>query len=875
MILSTALVLSAAMILAQAKTPDAAQPDAAVSPEAIAKAVRDLSADDFKDREKASEFLWRAGPLAIPALEKAAASDDFETKFRAQSILDKVRYGITPETPADVAKLLETFRKGDLNVKMTIVRSLKDKGESKIIQQLLRVEKDPGFQQVAGELYRSELDRALPQLIAKQDYVQVEQILTQNAIQDATIQRLAAFWVIRGKAEDQAAKLRESLEKGEDATIRRQLVWLLRAKGDLPAAIAVAEKLADKPLSVALAIESRDWKTAARLEQELLGPFDPPLPELTRLISLHRLAGNQAEVDKAAAAIRKRGEGNLSEVWIAAKGLLLSERANDGIDLLRKDIPDVAFRLLAYRSDFDGALQLAGAEPGTVFNRDWYNKLPSQEKTTINVHRFTYAADIMRQLYWLGRKEDAASLRKLLLEVTDEIENRNLNGRVTLAAMELRAGMDDEALDDAAGALHQPGGRSILAKFFPKHYNHAYDWWVFLRKHRQTQKPRESLVTLQQLLRSSPKQPPLTGWRELVVEFDAAIAGMEPASRARMFLMLAETCELQGDLVTALPYAKNAVEELPFAGLTYGRLLSDDKQHEAATAAYLKVWEKDVSQALPLHLCGKSLIASGKTEEGKQKLEIASLLCLDAAARRNLAYALHERGLSADALPHYELAVRTGPAESWHISNAAENVGNLIVKTEPLRAADMWERLQLYLLNPSANPTEFEPLLDIGRLVHKTRARGLLEAGKKDEALAEMKLCEQIAPGNIDLAEDLVPLLKAKGFAAEADALYERAYAIHAPLAQKYPESPSLRNNVAWLSAISHQRLDEALVHAQKAVELSPNGPNYLDTLAEVYFQKGDRLKAVEYGKKVLELAPSNKLFAERLKHFENDPLPK
>ena len=259
----------------------------------------------------------------------------------------------------------------------------------------------------------------------------------------------------------------------------------------------------------------------------------------------------------------------------------------------------------------------------------------------------------------------------------------------------------------------------------------------------------------------------------------------------------------------------------------------------------------------------------------KQKLEIASLLCLDAAARRNLAYNLHERGHSEDALPHYEFAVRTGPAESWHISNAVENVGNLIVKTEPLRAADMWERLRIYLLNPSANPTEYEPLLDIGRLVHKTRARGLLAAGKKDEALAEIKLCESISPGNIDLAEDLVPLLKDQGFAAEADALYERAYAVHGPLAQKFPDSAPCRNNVAWLSAVCHQRLDEALVHAQKAVELSPNAPSYLDTLAEVHFQQGDRPKAIEYGKQVLELAPGNKLFAERLKHFENDSLPK
>ncbi|MFN0017409.1 MAG: hypothetical protein ACKVP0_04060 [Pirellulaceae bacterium] len=859
-------LLVVSLLLTQAESPSA---------EAIAKAVRDLAADDFKDREKATEFLWRAGPTAIPALEKAATSDDFEMKFRAQGILDKVRYGITPETPAEVAKMLETFRKGDITVKQSILLKLKDKGETKTILQLLRVEKDPTFQRIAGELFRNELDRMLPAVIAKRDYDQVEELLTQSALQDSTMQRLAAFWVIRGKAEDQAAKLRESLEKRDDPVARRQLVWLLRAKGDLPGAVAIAEKLTDKELTIGLAMESRDWKTAARLEQEMLGPFDPPLPEMIRLLTWQRLAGNQAEADKSAAALQKRAAENVGSVWLSAKGLLLNERANEGIDALRKDIPDIAFRLLAYRGDFEGALKLAGAEPGTVFTRDWYNKLPSQEKTTINIHRFTYAADIMRQLHWLGRKEDAANLRKLLLEIADEPENRNLNGRVTLASMELRAGMEDEALEDAANALNQPGGRSILARYFPRHYGYSNLWWDFLRQQNPTQSSRETLIMLQQLLRATSKQPPLKGWEEVVTKAADKVGALDQVQRGQWLLMLAETCELNGRRDLALKHAKAAAEEVPAAGLTYGRLLEADKQHEAAAAACLKVWELDVSQALPLYHCGKSLIAAGKVEEGKQKLEMASMLCLDAAARRNLAFGLHERGLSEDALPHYELALRTGPPESWAASNAAENIGNLIAKTDPLRAADLWERLQLYLLTPSANPSEFEPLLDIGRLVHKTRARGLLEAGKKDEALVEMKLCEQISPGNIDLAEDMVPLLKAKGFAADADVLYQRAYAVHASLAQKFPESPALRNNVAWLCAVSHQRLEEALTHAQKAVELSPNAPSYLDTLAEVHFHQGDRAKAVEFGKKVLELAPSNKLFAERLKHFENDPLPK
>lgn len=875
---AAAPLLLVASLLSQAE-PSQPQPvgragQQAPTAKAIAQAVRDLAADDFQVREKATEFLWRAGSAAVPALEKAAAGDDFEVKFRAQGILDKVRYGVTPETPAEVAKLLESFRKGDLSVKHSILLRLKDKGESKIILQLLRVEKDPNFQRIAGELYRNELDRLLPQIIAKQAYDEAEQILVQNALQDPTMQRLAAFWVIRGKADKQAKVLQENLDKREDPIARRQLVWLLRAQGDISAARAAAEKLADKELAVALAVESRDWQTAARLEQEMLGPFDAPLPELTRLISWHRLAGNQPQTDAAAAAIRKRAEENIGAVWISAKALLLNGRAEEGIDVLRKDIPDVAFRLLAYRSNFDEALKLAGAEPGTVFTRDWYNKLPSQEKTTINIHRFTYAADIMRQLYWLGRKDDAASLRKLLLEIADETENRPLNGRVTLAAMELRAGMEEEAFDDAAEALHQPGGKSILAKYFPKHYGYASLWWDFLRQQNPTQKSQETLASLQQLLRTSEKHPPLKGWEEIIAKAADKAASLDPPHRGQWLQIIAETCALQGNRDMALKYAKDAVEGLPVAGLTYGRLLSEDNQHDAAAAAYLKVWENDNSQVVALHLCGRALVAAGKAEEGNQKQLIASLLCLDAGTRRNLAFNLHEQGLTEDALPHYELALRTGPAESWHISNAAENVGNLVVKKEPLRAANLWERLQIYLLLPSANPTEFEPLLDIGRLVHKTRARGLLEAGKKDEALAEMKLCEQIAPGNIDLAEDLVPILKDKGFTKDASALYERAYAIHAPLAEKFPESPACRNNVAWLSAVCHERLDEALAHAQKAVELAPHTASYVDTLAEVHFQKGDRPKAIEFGRQVLKLAPGNKLFAERLKHFENDPLP-
>jgi hypothetical protein len=56
-------------------------------------------------------------------------------------------------------------------------------------------------------------------------------------------------------------------------------------------------------------------------------------------------------------------------------------------------------------------------------------------------------------------------------------------------------------------------------------------------------------------------------------------------------------------------------------------------------------------------------------------------------------------------------------------------------------------------------------------------------------------------------------------------------------------------------------------------VELAPDEAAYQDTLAEVYFQRGDREAAVAAAQKCVEFAPANKMFAARLAHFRNDEL--
>jgi tetratricopeptide (TPR) repeat protein len=148
-----------------------------------------------------------------------------------------------------------------------------------------------------------------------------------------------------------------------------------------------------------------------------------------------------------------------------------------------------------------------------------------------------------------------------------------------------------------------------------------------------------------------------------------------------------------------------------------------------------------------------------------------------------------------------------------------------------------------------------------------------VQAGKLAEGLAEAAAAFEAMPAGLDLATLLVPVLEKAGHQKEADALFERCLAVQLKLCRDYPGYAGCHNSVAWLSAACRRNLDEALKHAQKAVELAPESPGHLDTLAEVYFQRGDREKAVELERKVLQMAPQRVYFRKQLQRLEaGDP---
>jgi len=150
----------------------------------------------------------------------------------------------------------------------------------------------------------------------------------------------------------------------------------------------------------------------------------------------------------------------------------------------------------------------------------------------------------------------------------------------------------------------------------------------------------------------------------------------------------------------------------------------------------------------------------------------------------------------------------------------------------------------------------------------------LLASGRLEEAKHEIELALAALPAEVEVPIELVPEFEKQGRKKEADELFARVFAIHEKVCADYPESAWAHNTQAWLAARCRRQLDKALDHAQSAVRLAPGDSGYMDTLAEVQFQRGEKDRAVEWMKKCLQINPKSTYYQKQLQRFEaGDPL--
>jgi tetratricopeptide (TPR) repeat protein len=147
--------------------------------------MADLGAARYDVRERATEALRRIGAPAIPALEKAADSDDPEIRTRAREILADARLGISPDWPSEMVLL---------------VRHYSELGDNERMQALYRI----------GQTLR---EKAVPFLLAR---------LTSENAQEANY---ALSSIQRINSDEAAQRVIALLKEPKNVYQNRALAW--------------------------------------------------------------------------------------------------------------------------------------------------------------------------------------------------------------------------------------------------------------------------------------------------------------------------------------------------------------------------------------------------------------------------------------------------------------------------------------------------------------------------------------------------------------------------------------------------------------------------------------------------------------------------
>ncbi|HTU23006.1 MAG TPA: hypothetical protein VMG10_33525 [Gemmataceae bacterium] len=902
-LLTVSLLLSAALCgLADA-------PASKPTPKQIAGWIEQLGDGSFTQREKASKMLWQAGAAAETALEKALKSDDPEVVRRARDLLDKFHWGIYPDTPADIVALIRAYQSSEGNARREVLQKLFESGDAglRAVMKLARVEKDDTQRSVLRELLADKLPAAFLQAVMEEKYEIYEQLLKLgHEGQLISLNQYAAYWLLRSKLAERIAHFRaHSREHPDDKWSAATLVYLHRANGDLVEARKAAEKSERADLLEGILFELADWKAlSARAEgiaTEKPSDKDPfGVSGAENLASkwayraaYARLAGKQKDFEKAVRELRKLAESKegrdkerISPAFVAAKGLLLNDRPVEGLDVLR-NLPDrrvLLFDLLRARLQFSEALALADKE----------------EPADKEIPRLQLAR--ARLLCVLGEKEGKKLFDRYAEHIKDEVDPAWVQ---SLLKEEMSAGLKDYAFAHAARAMsvalpkngkeavkHALIDQTYLALLFPQQTKTAEVWWTLLRRQLEDKPPAAALKRLRQLLEGKLAAKDV---KASIEEAEAWFSDSPPwpvTESAARLQALAETAALAGLDDLAVTLLKKAVKQLDSrdALLRLGDLLAAKKQWAKAAEYYQQAWNKELPpktshgnftslsqlpDPLPLYLAGDALVHAGREKAGKKLIEQSHWIPLaDAATRLSFSRALGQRGHREAAERESDFLLRVSEPNTYQVAEAMHRRAIVaFAHKEYLKAAEGFEQAMLRCLHPYTYYLSNAAYATIPAQIHHLRARGLLAAGKLDEALKQADLALAASPVDLNLTIALVPELERRGHKKEAEALFERCHAAHEKVCRDYPRCAWAHNSAAWMSACCRRNLDKALQHAEKAIELEPKNASYIDTLAEVHFQRGDKDKAVALQKRAIELDPKKSYYRKQLKRLEaGDP---
>ena len=831
------------LIGAFAATAAAQEPSFADVPEA----VKALGSESFLVREKASAFLFAAGRAAEPTLENVQHSTDAEVASRARDILAKFQWGIYRDTPKEIVEQIEKFKvAATIKEKLGIFNRILDQRPygARTAACLVTQPNTSKDGLLMGWLHGAVLAE-VPDLLWRKDLDALELLLEAFLVlkTDDSRRNYVAFLLLRGRVQQEIPRwrARAELPKGEEAAAL--LTYLYRFTGDAKNLRWAAEKSNDPKVIEAVLHEQGAWAELAARNPKIIDNRDA----LGLQASYHRLAGQTKEFEDVVAAIVKathaKPEGDTTLQWWYATPLLFNNRTKEAIEVLAHGHNYAfAYEILCYQTRYREAFQFA-------------DKLRGNPKADLRLAK-------ARTLHELGEdeqahkivKEYACSWNARLKEDRPKSKPARYDDFTELPSTEYKLGLHDDALAHAAQLIQQfPDDAGHIVGHVFHTDSHPIPWGIWPTWWRMLRAQDGVAVSLGRMHALRQKRLPAADLEAII---RAGIPWLTSAKQQGDLVYLAATCQFmhRKDLAR-LCLEKLGEEKEQWVNL--GQFLLKKEQWAEAAAVFAKACAKQKDAPEAYYLRGWALVKAGQEKEGRRWMELAHWLPLGREqGRYTLAGAMSEHGLHDEAARQWAFTCQLGNDDDFMVSIAQRRTASQSGRERQYeKAVDFGNRAHLRILfggvffnsrNWIAQPHS----------ILIARAQGDIQAGKYDAARRTIQTATELMPGNVDLPLACVPALERKGRHADADELFERFRGHYGKLCKEYPRSSEFHNQLAWLTVRCNRQLDEALEHARQAVKLAPKNAGYLDTLAEVHFQRGEQKLAVDTITRATALEP-------------------
>jgi tetratricopeptide (TPR) repeat protein/cytoskeletal protein CcmA (bactofilin family) len=244
----------------------------------------------------------------------------------------------------------------------------------------------------------------------------------------------------------------------------------------------------------------------------------------------------------------------------------------------------------------------------------------------------------------------------------------------------------------------------------------------------------------------------------------------------------------------------------------------------------------------------------------------------------NLAALYEKKGMLNDAYHEYKKIVKLAPGNLESLLK----LGTIsISKGLEDEAVEMFKRII------EINDKNIESHLNLAAIYYR---RGL-----DNDALSEYKKIEEIDPNHIETLNNrgfrAINFEKLDTAAAEFNKVIgtdDKNVRAHLGLAIIYgrrganekavaeckkaleisPRHAPALNRLAWLYAKQGTNIDDGIRLSKDAIQINPQSPEYLDTLSELYYIKGEFDNAIETINKAIGLKPEDLYYKKQLKKF-------